>query len=114
MAWTCQRRPAQGAAAIDFGKTIAATDSAALARRQPSPIERHVPLPDDKVVLAELVRAHRLVHRHRIAGIAPQRVTMGPPGSLMGGTPASEVTALLESRIAARDKRKAEREQGTA
>jgi hypothetical protein len=61
MAWTCQRRPAQGAAAIDFGKTIAATDSAALARRQPSPIERHVPLPDDKVVLAELVRAHCLV-----------------------------------------------------
>jgi hypothetical protein len=114
MPGNAQRRSVGGAAAVDFGKTIGATESAALARRQPSPIERHVPLPDDKVVLAELVRAHRLVHRHRIAGIAPQRVTIGPPGSLKGGTPASEVTALLESRKTARDKRKAEREQGTA
>jgi predicted DNA-binding transcriptional regulator AlpA len=63
---------------------------------------------------AEVCRAlggisRQTLHRYRIAGIAPQRVTIGPPGSLMGGTPASEVAALLESRKAARDARIAER-----
>jgi len=67
---------------------------------------------------AEVCRAlgnisRQTLHRYRVAGLAPQRVTIGPPGSLVGGTPASEVAALIEARKAARDTRAAERDRAS-
>ncbi len=55
--------------------------------------------------------SRQTLHRYRQAGRLPQRVTVGPEGSLKGGTPASEIAAYLAARKAERDKRAAERAQ---
>jgi predicted DNA-binding transcriptional regulator AlpA len=72
------------------------------------------PLLSDPEVCRLLRISRQTLWRYRQAGIVPQRVTIGPPGSLIGGTPTSEVAAVIEAGKAARDARLAERSDGTA
>ena len=55
--------------------------------------------------------SRQTLHRYRKAGIVPERVKIGPPGSLQGGTPASEIAAVIEARKRERDTRIADRDR---
>jgi hypothetical protein len=50
-----------GAAAIAWEEQIVAEDSPRRSARQEQPVERHWPIPTDKVIWFELAPVHRLV-----------------------------------------------------
>jgi predicted DNA-binding transcriptional regulator AlpA len=69
------------------------------------------PLLSDPEVCDVLGVSRQTLHRYRKAGIVPERVRIGPPGSLQGGTPASEIAAVIEARKRERDTRIADRDR---